>query len=282
MKPAQKRILTVLGLLVMIGALVFTTSCGPKKHKIDDSTVLPFKDKAELDSILDLPIMPEYTIEEYYTLTDFVDGDERFVVYCKFLKEVTPEEVQKIVAQVDKGQYERWYTFDLGQENNMRLFFKSDTTLAADKKRPDILGDKIHIESEIPCRENESWKGFKVVFRNDRADYSVVVDRDTLSKVLGVEFPPVTETNRIDETIYFEFDTIPSEEFYQALEKAPHWNVSRSGNPVFYDYDYDDGNVWTFANLVKGDTHFSFQRTKSITFGGSFSDWLQHLFFNED
>ena len=66
MKPTQKRILTVLGLLVMIGALVFTTSCGPKKYKIDDSTVLPFKDKAELDSILDLPIMPEYTIEEYY------------------------------------------------------------------------------------------------------------------------------------------------------------------------------------------------------------------------
>ena len=48
MKPTQKRILTVLGLLVMTGALVFTTSCGPKKHKIDDSTVLPFKDKAEL------------------------------------------------------------------------------------------------------------------------------------------------------------------------------------------------------------------------------------------
>ena len=282
MKPTQKRILTVLGLLVMIGALVFTTSCGPKKHKIDDSTVLPFKDKAELDSILDLPIMPEYTIEEYYTMTDFVDGDERFVVYCKFLKEVTPEEVQKIVAQVDKGQYERWYTFDLGKENNMRLFFNHDTTLAADKKRPDILGEKIHIESEIPCRENESWKGFKVVFRNDRADYSIVVDRDTLSKVLGVEFPPVTEADRIDETIYFEFDTIPSEEFYQALEKAPHWNVSRSGDHVFYDYDYDDGNVWTIANLVKGDTHFSFQRTKSITFGGSFSDWLQHLFFNED
>ena len=282
MKPTQKRILTVLGLLVMTGALVFTTSCGPKKHKIDDSTVLPFKDKAELDSILDLPIMPEYTIEEYYTLTDFVDGDERFVVYCKFLKEVTPEEVQKIVAQVDKGQYERWYTFDLGQENNMRLFFNCDTTLAADKKRPDILGDKIHIESEIPCRENESWKGFKVVFRNDRADYSIVVDRDTLSKVLGVEFPPVTETDRIDETIFFEFDTIPSEEFYQALEKAPHWNVSLSGDNVFYDYDYDDGNVWTIADLVKGDTHFSFQRTKSITLGGSFSDWLQHLFFNED
>ena len=117
---------------------------------------------------------------------------------------------------------------------------------------------------------------------NDRADYSIVVDRDTLSKVLGVEFPPVTETDRIDESIFFDFDTIPSEEFYQALEKAPHWNVSLSGDNVFYDYDYDDGNVWTIANLVKGDTHFSFQRTKSITLGGSFSDVLQHLFFNED
>ncbi len=151
----------------MIGALVFTTSCGPKKYKIDDSTVLPFKDKAELDSILDLPIMPEYTIEEYYTLTDFVDGDERFVVYCKFLKEVTPEEVNKIVAQVDNGQYERWCTFDLGTENTMGIFFNHDITLAAGQKRPDILGDKIHIESQIPCRENESWKGFKVVFSRE-------------------------------------------------------------------------------------------------------------------
>ena len=193
MKPTQKRILTVLGLLVMIGALVFTTSCGPKKYKIDDSTVLPFKDKAELDSILDLPIMPEYTIEEYYTMTDFVDGDERFVVYCKFLKEVTPEEVQKIVAQVDKGQYERWYTFDLGKENNMRLFFNHDTTLAADKKRPDILGEKIHIESQIPCRENESWKGFKVVFRNNRTYYSAVVDSDTLDNTLRRDSDDRTE-----------------------------------------------------------------------------------------
>ena len=193
MKPTQKRILTVLSLLVMTGALVFTTSCGPKKHKIDDSTVLPFKDKAELDSILDLPIMPEYTIEEYYTLTDFVDGDERFVVYCKFLKEVTPEEVKKIVAQVDNGQYERWCTFDLGTENTMGIFFNHDTTLAADQKRPDILGDKIHIESQIPCRENESWKGFKVVFRNNRTDYNAVVDSDTLDNTLRRDSDDRTE-----------------------------------------------------------------------------------------
>ena len=78
MKSTKKCILTVLGLLILAGAMVFTTSCGPKKHKIDDSTVLPFKDKAELDKLLDLPILPEYTIEEYYTKTDFVDGDERF------------------------------------------------------------------------------------------------------------------------------------------------------------------------------------------------------------
>ena len=193
MKPTQKRILTVLGLLVMTGALVFTTSCGPKKHKIDDSTVLPFKDKAELDSILDLPIMPEYTIEEYYTITDFVDGDERFVVYCKFLKEVTPEEVNKIVAQVDNGQYERWCTFDLGTENTMGIFFNHDITLAAGQKRPDILGDKIHIESQIPCRENESWKGFKVVFRNNRTDYSAVVDSDTLDNTLRRDSDDRTE-----------------------------------------------------------------------------------------
>ncbi len=93
MKPTKKSILMVFGLLVMAGALVFTTSCGPKKHKIDDSTVLPFKDKAELDKFLDLPILPEYTIEEYYTKTDFVYGDEQFVVCCKFLKEVSPAEL---------------------------------------------------------------------------------------------------------------------------------------------------------------------------------------------
>ena len=123
MKPTKKSILTVLGLLIMAGALVFTTSCGPKKHKIDDSTVLPFKDKAELDKLLNLPILPEYTIEEYYTKTDFVDGDERFVVCCKFLKEVSSAEIKKIVAKVDSMYYSGWHTFDLGRENNMRLYY---------------------------------------------------------------------------------------------------------------------------------------------------------------
>ena len=84
---SQHRFLLVLGLLFIAGTLMFTTSCGPKKYKIDDSTVLPFKDKAELDKLLDLPILPEYTIEEYYTKTDFIDGDERFIVCCKFLEE---------------------------------------------------------------------------------------------------------------------------------------------------------------------------------------------------
>ena len=226
---SQHSILLALGLLVIAGTLMFTTSCGPKKYKIDDSTVLPFKDKAELDKLLDLPILPEYTIEEYYTQTDFIDGDERFIVCCKFLEEVSPAEVQKIVDQVNSGQYERWYTFDLGKENNMRLFFNLDTTLTADKKKPEILGDRIHVEIEIPCREKDSWKGFEVVFRNDRSDNSVV-DRDTLSKLLGVAFPPLTETERSDESIYFEFDTIPGEEFYQALEKAPNWNVHKVGS----------------------------------------------------
>ena len=253
-----------LGVLLIASAMVLTTACGPEKHKIDDSTVLPFKDKAELDKLLDLPILPEYTIEEYYTKTDFVDGDERFVVCCKFLEEVSPAEVQKIVDQVNNGQYERWYTFDLGQENNLRLFFDQDTTLAADRKRPEILGDRIHVEIELPCRKDDSWKGFEVVFRNDRADYSVVVDRDTLSKVLGVEFPPLTEQSRIDEEIFFDFDTIPNEEFYQALEKAPHWTVSHHGKLTFYNYNYDDGNVWTTADIIKGETHFSFIRMKSI------------------
>lgn len=264
MRPTQQSILMALGVLLIASAMVLTTACSPEKHKIDDSTVLPFKDKAELDKLLDLPILPEYTIEEYYTKTDFVDGDERFVVCCKFLEEVSPAEVQKIVDQVNNGQYERWYTFDLGQENNLRLFFDQDTTLAADRKRPEILGDRIHVEIELPCRKNDSWKGFEVVFRNDRADYSVVVDRDTLSKVLGVEFPPLTEQSRIDEEIFFDFDTIPTEEFYQALEKAPHWTVSHHGKLTFYNYDYDDGNVWTTADIIKGETHFSFSRMKSI------------------
>ena len=269
MKPtSQHRILLALGLVVIAGTLMFTTSCGPKKYKIDDSTVLPFKDKAELDKLLDLPILPEYTIEEYYTQTDFIDGDERFVVCCKFLEEVSPAEVQKIVDQVNRGQYERWYTFDLGKENNMRLFFNLDTTLTADKKRPDILGDRIHVEIEIPCREKDSWKGFEIVFRNDRSDNSVV-DRDTLSKLLGVAFPPLTEVERSDESITFEFDTIPSEEFYQALEKAPHWNVNHHGDHTFYDFDNEEGDYWITAYLIKGETDFTFSRYKSIGNGNA-------------
>ena len=269
MKPiSEHRILLALGLLFIAGTLVFTTSCGPKKYKIDDSTVLPFKDKAELDKLLDLPILPEYTIEEYYTMTDFVKGDERFIVCCKFLEEVTPAEVQKIVDQINSGQYERWYTFDLGHgESKMKLFFDLDTTLQSDKKRPDILGDRIHVEIEMPCSKNVSWKGFEVVFRNDRSDNSVV-DRDTLSKLLGVPFPPLTETKRSDESIYFEFDTIPSEEFYQAIEKAPHWNVHKAGEHTLYDYDYDDGKVWITAYLAKGESNFTFSREKSIGSGG--------------
>ena len=268
MKPTQNRILIALGVLVIAGTLMCATSCGPKKYKIDDTTVLPFKDKAELDKLLDLPILPEYTIEEYYTTTDFINGDERFVVCCKFLEEVPPAKVQEIVDQVNSGQYERWYTFDLGRENNMRLFFELDTTLAADKKRPEILGDRIHAEIELRCREKDSWKGFEVVFRNDRSDNSVV-DRDTLSKLLGVAFPPVTETERSDECIYFEFDSIPGEEFYQALEKAPHWSVHKAGEYTFYDYDYDDGKVWITADLIKGEPDFSFSRYKSIGSGGA-------------
>ena len=263
MKPIQ-RILTALGLLVIAGASVFFTSCGPEKHRVDENTVLPFKDKAELDKLLDLPILPEYTIEEYYTKTDFVDGDERLVVCCKFKKEVSPAEVQKIVDQVNSNQYERWYTFDMGRENDMRLFFDLDTTLATDQKRPDILGDRIHVEIEMRCREKDSWKGFEVVFRNNRADYNVVVDRDTLSKVLGVEFPQLTETSRSDEYIYFEFDTLPGEEFYQALEKAPNWSSTHRGDFTFYNYDYDDGNVWVTADIIKGDPHFTFCRMKSV------------------
>ena len=267
MKPTKKCILTVLGLLIMAGAMVFTTSCGPKKHKIDDSTVLPFKDKAELDKFLDLPILPEYTIEEYYTKTDFLNGDEQFVVCCKFLKEVSPAEVQKIVEQVDSQQYDQWYTDEW--RDNAYLYFFLDTTLTADRKMPDILGNRIHVDIEMPCGEKDSWKGFEVVFRNNRADFSVIVDRDTLSKVLGVEFPPLTEKERIDETIYFEFDTIPSEEFYQALEKAPHWSVSHHGDMTFYSYDYDDGDIQTTADVIKGETLFTFDRRKSMGIGNN-------------
>ena len=269
MKSTKKCILTVLGLLFMAGALVFTTSCGPKKHKIDDSTVLPFKDKAELDKLLDLPILPEYTIEEYYTKTDFVDGDERFVVCCKFLEEVPSAKVQEILAQVNSHHYPGWHTFDLGKENNMRLFFNLDTTLAADQKRPDILGERIHVDIEILSRKEDTWKGFEVVFRNDRADYSVVYDRDKLSTLLGVEMPPLTETDRIDEMIFYEFDSIPGEEFYQAMEKAPHWRVSNHGDMTFYYYEYDDGDVQTTADVIKGETHFSFDRRKSMGIGNN-------------
>lgn len=285
MKTLQNRIMIPLGLLVIAGALLFTTtSCGPKKHKIDDSTVLPFKDKAELDSLLDFPILPEYTIEEYYTKTDFIDGDERFVVCCKFLEEVPPADVQKIIAEVDKNLYSRWHTFDLGMENNMRLFFDLDTTFAANRKMPDILRDRIHVEIEMMCREKDSWKGFEVVFRNDRADYSVVVNRDTLTKVLGVEFPPLTETERSDESIYFEFDTIPGEEFYQALEKAPNWNVYQHGEVTFYDFDYDDGEYWITAYLINGgpdNKNFTFSRHKSIgpDSAGNFIDMIKRTMF---
>ena len=136
--------------------------------------------------------------------------------------------------------------------------------MTADRKMPDILGNRIHVDIEMPCGEKDSWKGFEVVFRNNRADFSVIVDRDTLSKVLGVEFPPLTEKERIDETIYFEFDTIPSEEFYQALEKAPHWNVSHHGDMTFYSYDYDDGTVWTTVDIIKGKPDVTFWREKSI------------------
>ena len=269
-------------LLVIAGALLFTTSCGEKKHKIDDSTVLPFKDKAELDKLLNLPILPEYTIEGYYTKTDFIDGDERFVVCCKFLEEVPPAKVQEILAQVDSHYYEGWHTFDLGKKNNMRLLFNIDTTLAADRKRPDILGDRIHVDIEILSRKQDSWKEFEVVFRNDRADFSIVYDRDSLSKLLGVEMPPLTERDRIDEMIFYDFDTIPGEEFYQALENAPHWTVSPHQSITMYFYDYDDGEVWTTADLVKGDTHFSFERRKSMGIGedASILDFIKHRLSN--
>lgn len=265
-----------ISLLVMAGTLLFSTACGPEKHKIDDTTVLPFKDKAELDKLLNLPILPDYTIEEYYTKTDFLYGDELFVVCCKFLEEVTPDKVQEILAQVDKAHYNGWYTFDLGKEDNMRLFFELDTTLTADHKRPDILGNEIHVSVEIRCKKKDSWKGFEVVFRNNRADYSAVVDRDTLSKVLGVEFPPVTEVKRTDETIYFEFDTVPSEEFYQALENARNWAVTRLDSVTIYNYEFIDNDVMITADIFKGDTGFSFYRSKSIDFGNS-SDALDKL-----
>ena len=281
MKSTQKGILLALSLSLIVGALVFTTSCGPQKHKIDDTTVLPFKDKAELDSLLDFPLLPEYTIEEYYTKTDFVHGDERFVVCCKFLEEVSPAEVQKIVAEVDKYLYNGWHTFDLGRKNNMRLFYDLDTTMTADWKRPDILGNRIHVEVEMMCREKDSWKGFEVVFRNDRADYSVVVDRDTLFQVLGVDFPPLTETGRSDEDIYFEFDTIPGEEFYQALEKAPDWDVYKTGDYTFYSYDNDDGKYWITAEVIKGEKDFTYTRMKSVGSQGAF-DALKRVLPSRD
>ena len=273
MKTTQNRILLAIGLLVMVGSMVFTTSCGPKKQKIDASTVLPFKDKAELDKFLDLPILPEYTIEEYYTKTDFLYGDEQFVVCCKFLEEVSPAEVQKIVEQVNSQQYDQWYTDEWNDK--VFLYFFLDTTLTADRKMPDILGNRIHVSIEMPCREKDSWKGFEVVFRNNRADFSVIVDRDTLSKVLGVEFPPLTEIERIDERIEFEFDTIPSEEFYQALEKAPHWEVYHHGDMTFYSYDYDDGDVWTTVDIIKGKSYFSFSREKFMNNASDFIDEMK-------
>lgn len=268
MKPATttpRRIIMALSLLVIAGTLAYATvSCGPKKEKIDDSTVLPFKDKAELDRFLDLPVLPDYTIEEYYTPTDPVDGDKRFVVCCKFLEEVSAAEVQKIVDQVNNGQYPRWHTFDLGQENNMRLFFDLDTTLAAGQPRPDFLKDKVHVEIEMMCREGDTWREFEVVFRNDRADYSVTFDRETLSKLLGVEIPPLTEKDRIDEMIFYEFDSIPGEDFYQALEKATNWTVFHRGDKTIYLYDYDDGETFTSANLFKGEKDFTFSRQKTL------------------
>jgi len=251
-------------MLLIAGALLGTSSCGPKKQKIDDTTVMPIKDKAELDMLLDLPILPDYSIEGYYTRTDLVNGDKRFILCCKFLEKVSPDQVQKIVALVDSGQYPRWFKFDMGKKNDMHLFYDLDTTLTADRKMPDFLGKNVHISIVLPCRENDSWKEFEVEFRNNRADYSIIVDRDTLTKVLGVEMPPLKETTRSDESIYFEFDTVPSEAFYQALEKAPHWSVSRHGDMTFYSYNYDDGNYWITADLVKGETQLSFYREKSI------------------
>ncbi len=275
MKPTQHRILLALGLLVIAGSLLCTTSCGPKKQKINDTTVLPIKDKAELDKLLNLPILPEYTIDGYYTKTDFVYGDKQFVLCCKFLKEVTPEDVQKILAQVDSVYYHGWYTFDMGKKNNMRLFFDLDTTLSADRKMPDFLSKNVHIAIELRAREKDSWKEFNVVFRNNRADYSVVVDRDTLTKVLGVEMPPLKETTRSDESIYFEFDTVPGEEFYQALEKAPHWEVSHRGDLTLYNFDYDDGEYWITADIVKGETQLSYYRAKSMNSASDFIDEIK-------
>ncbi len=267
----------VIGLLLVAGALLFTTACGPEKYKIDDTTVLPFKDKAELDRLLNLSILPDYTIEEYYTKTDFVYGDQLFVVCCKFVDEVTPDKVKEILDQVDKTtHYKGWYTFDLGKEDNMRLFFDHDTTLTDGRKMPDILGNEIHVSVEIRCKKKDIWKGFEVVFRNNRADRSVVVDRDTLSKVLGVEFPPVTEVKRVDEDIYFVFDSLPSEEFYQSLENARNWAVTRFDDVTLYEYDnseYDSNKDWITATIFKGDTTFTFSRRKSPQPG----DILQRL-----
>ena len=156
----------------------------------------------------------------------------------------------------------------------MRLFFDLDTTLT-DRKMPDPLDNNIHVSVELRARKNDSWKEFNVVFRNNRADYSVIVDRDTLTKVLGVEMPPLKETTRSDESIYFEFDTVPGEEFYQALEKAPHWKVSHRGDLTFYYFDYDDGNYWTTVDLVKGETQLSFYRAKSMNSAEDFIDEMK-------
>ena len=95
-----------------------------------------------------------------------------------------------------------------------------------------------------------------------------------------MQFPPLTEKERIDERIYFEFDTIPSEEFYQALEKAPHWDVYNRGDMTFYNYDYDDGKVWTNVDIIKGKPDVTFWREKSIKAedtGGVFDEINQRL-----
>ena len=54
----------------MAGAMVFTTSCGPKKHKIDDSTVLPFKD-SRTDGV---------TLPSAALLANMVAAQERILV----------------------------------------------------------------------------------------------------------------------------------------------------------------------------------------------------------
>ncbi len=266
MKPTQNKIMAALGLLVIAGMLLTATSCGPEKHKIDDTTVPPFKDKADLDKLLNLSILPDYTIEEYYTRKDFATGDEQFVVYCKFIEKVSPEKVKEIAAQVNnEEEYHGWFIMNFSVlDDKMRLCFDLDTTFTAGQKRPEMLGDHIHVSVELPCEGKDSWKGFEVVFRNNRADFSAVVNRETLSKLLGVEFPPLTETGRSDENIYFEFDSIPSEEFCKAVEKAPHWTFTHRGDYTMYSYDYDNGEEWITADFITGHTHFSFTRNKSM------------------